>query len=478
MVLFKQFNSFHWEHMSPRYLALVADPDSQSARALQVLLEALGLETVRAHDGNEALRLIGLAEPRLVVAQIALEPIDGYALSSRLRQKEPTRTIPIVLVGHEDARAGRLAALRAGADDFLSLPLDEEEAKLHFRALLRRLSLGSQNGSGPRNQKGAPRAHEVHENELEEPLRPARPASRQLYRSTVEEIREICTRVEKGELPNLRGLEETASQIVRATRDSTDPLQRALGPREALDWAAHQVNVAILALTLARELELNKDELRLLALAALVHDLGMLKVPSSILEAPRSLRVSERERVKEHPRHTYEILRAGGLGEEVARLALQEHERESGQGYPHGLRGAEIGELAKILGVADVFEACTHPRPYAKTFIPYEAVQVLLEMRDVFFHSRYIKALMNALTVYPIGSYVLLNTGEIARVSATNRKNLMRPEVEVLWDKKGRTLSEVKRLDLSQLPFLFINKPLSPDALPELHKLEEASPSS
>lgn len=87
-------------------------------------------------------------------------------------------------------------------------------------------------------------------------------------------------------------------------------------------------------------------------------------------------------------------------------------------------------------------------------------------MRGDFFHQRYIKALMNAVTVYPLGSYVQLNTGEKGRVLATNRKNLMRPTVELLWNARGGRLGSPKTVDLSESPFLFVSKPLSEELLP------------
>jgi hypothetical protein len=117
--------------------------------------------------------------------------------------------------------------------------------------------------------------------------------------------------------------------------------------------------------------------------------------------------------------------------------------------------------------MADVYEACTHARSYRKTFIPYDALQELIEMRGDYFHPRYIKALMNALTIYPLGSYVQLNTGEVGRVRATNRKNLMRPEVELLWNTRGDRLSARRIIDLAENPFLFVSKPLYEEQLPQ-----------
>jgi HD-GYP domain-containing protein (c-di-GMP phosphodiesterase class II) len=252
---------------------------------------------------------------------------------------------------------------------------------------------------------------------------------------------------------------------VRETQQTQAALGLALQKTEIEDLAAHHVNAAVIGLTISRELGLTPDLLDQFSLLALVHDLGMTKVPSSILYAPRRLTREEFRQVMEHPGYTYELLKS--VGEEtLAEMAYQEHEREDGRGYPRGLKGDRIHELAKILAVADVFEALTHARSYRKAFIPYNALQELLEMRGDGFHPRYIKALLNALTVFPLGSWVRLNTGETGVVRTTNAKNLMRPVVEIVWDAKGDPLERYKTVDLAESPFLFIDKPLYEDQLP------------
>jgi hypothetical protein len=87
-------------------------------------------------------------------------------------------------------------------------------------------------------------------------------------------------------------------------------------------------------------------------------------------------------------------------------------------------------------------------------------------MRGEFFHPRHIKLLLNALTVFPAGSWVQLNTGESGRVERTHKNNLMRPIVQVVWNAKGERLDQEKTVDLSKNPFLFVNKPLYEDQLP------------
>lgn len=429
---------------------VVADPDSGTVAQLLPVLSELGLKPVPAGDGVEATRLVERERPVLVIAEIDLEILDGAALCARLRGDELTRTTPILLLGTGDERENRLAALRAGADEFLSKPIDVGEAKLRLATMMHRVAqLSGDNGDST-------------ETALRGGVNDTSPEHR-LYGRLVGRVNEVLEQVRNDEPLSLAFLEVAAVEL---TERSAGMVALALDKRAAGDLAAHHVNVAILASILARELGLSEAERHRAGVLGLVHDLGMVKLPESILSAPRRLSAAELRKVWEHPRYTRELLEAAGF-DELAELAHQEHEREEGQGYPRGLKGNQIHELAKIVGVVDVYEACTHPRVYSKTLTPYDAMQELIEMREEYFPARHIKALMYALTVYPVGSHVQLNTGEIGRVRSTSRKNLMRPVVEVFWNARRQPLQLTKTVDLAESPFLFVSKPLYEDQLPD-----------
>jgi HD-GYP domain-containing protein (c-di-GMP phosphodiesterase class II) len=434
-------------------LALVADSNSEIFAQLQPVLTALGLEPVCANSGARALQIIEETSPSLVLAETELGGLDGFALCARLRQYEPTQSIPIVLLGTGDDRERRLAALGAGADDFIAIPLDAEDARLRLAALLRRARLKS-SANGKKRAQSTPKS-----------TPPATESAQNSYSQLVRLVNDALEQARADETIDLKDIRVASRSLVKDIVQTRSAIGLALQSTEIEDLAAHHVNVAIIGLTLSRELGLTPDLLEQLTFLALVHDLGMTKVPSSILYAPRRLTRGEFHRVTEHPGHTREMLKSAGH-EALADMAYQEHERESGQGYPRGLKGDQIHELAKILAVADVFEALTHPRSYRKALIPYDALQELIEMRGDYFHPLYIKALMNAVTVFPLGSWVQLNTGETGVVRSTNAKNLMRPVVEIIWNIHGERLEHEKKVDLAESPYLFINKPLYEDQLP------------
>src|SRR3972149_505092 len=436
--------------MAARKLAVFANLGEDIRIELQPVLSELGLAMVSAQDDVEALRLVGAKKAGLVLADAS----TGTALCMRLRQEESTGNLPIVLIGAEEGREARLAALRAGADEVFCEPLDQEDVRLRLNALLRRARLQSSgNGGSLRSVPRAPPSKVGDE--------------RQLYLETVSLVEEVLVQIRNDTTADLTELPKQAAPLVESMAGSETMVALALGPRQANDLAAHHVNVAILGLAIARELELPQPTLERFAFLGLVHDLGMAKIPTSLLYAPRRFSRDEFRLITEHPGYTREILRrAGAEYHDIADIAYQEHERETGQGYPRGLRGEQIDELAKIVGVADVHEACTHARTYRKTFIPYEALQELIEMRGDHFNPRYINALRQSRTRYPLGSYVQLNTGEIGRVRATHRKNLMRPTVELLWNARSERLGSPKAVDLAESPFLFVSKPLHEEQLP------------
>jgi len=128
----------------------------------------------------------------------------------------------------------------------------------------------------------------------------------------------------------------------------------------------------------------------------------------------------------------------------------QVYERENGSGFPMGLAGAEIRPEAKVLAVADVFEACIHPRPYRDPLTGYQALYMLSETPQ--FSPSVVRSLVRAVTLFPLHEVLKLSTGEIVRVVRLNRNHPERPVVRVLRESDGRWVTSGKLLDLAQLP--------------------------
>ena len=251
--------------------------------------------------------------------------------------------------------------------------------------------------------------------------------------------------------------------------DSVDALYRkAIYTRETLDpFISHFVNVAIYALKIGTGLKYGENELTELGIAALLHDMGMAKISRHIVKKSEKLTPGEFELIRKHPQYGYEILLT--LGEDyrwLAEIAFQEHEREGGQGYPQGSKGDSIGEYAKIIGVVDIYEALTHPRVYRKRFLPYEAVKEIIESQRGFFHPKIMKVLITQLSVFPLHSYVRLNSNVIGEVIETSESQPLRPTVQIMYDSQGKRVREKRIIKLAGNPILHITDSIFEEDLP------------
>jgi HD-GYP domain-containing protein (c-di-GMP phosphodiesterase class II) len=236
---------------------------------------------------------------------------------------------------------------------------------------------------------------------------------------------------------------------------------------DQVDLPGHMVNTAIFAVKIGQGAGCSDEELPWLALAGSLHDLGMVILPSRILEKPESLSDEERALVRHHPEKGFRLLQAlGSEYEWLSNVALQEHEREDGSGYPRGLKGDEIHDFSKIVGLADVYEALTHGRPYRQMRVAFDVVKELISSERSKFPDRLLKGFIRGLSTFPVGSYVRLNSQEIARIISTNPAFPLRPVVEIVAGPKAEPLASPRQMDLSNNTLLYITEAYSP-ALPE-----------
>jgi len=220
-------------------------------------------------------------------------------------------------------------------------------------------------------------------------------------------------------------------------------------------FSVHSVNVAIYAIKIGLGLQYDREALLRLGVLGLVHDIGQARLPAGLLAKPGPLTDEEWRLVREHPRHSASILRQWGEAYAwMADIVVQEHEREGGQGYPEGLRGNQIHAYAKVLGLADVYEALTHARPYRK-------VKEILASQKDFFPIPILKSMVAHLSVFPLQSYVLLNSKAIGQVVATHETAPLRPLVRLLYDSQGKPVQGEKLVDLRSNQLLYITDTLS-----------------
>lgn len=195
----------------------------------------------------------------------------------------------------------------------------------------------------------------------------------------------------------------------------------------------HSVNVSVLALALGRHLGLVKGELRRLGIGAILHDVGKMRVPEEILHKPSRLTDAEFTVMKTHPLHGAKILMSTrALPEDCSSVALNHHERFNGVGYPRGLSGLAIGKFGLISSLADVYDAITSNRVYHTGMPSHQAVQKIYEWTKTDFYPLYAQKFIQCLGIFPIGSVVRLDTGEVGVVARQNHDQLLRPWVRIV----------------------------------------------
>ncbi len=180
----------------------------------------------------------------------------------------------------------------------------------------------------------------------------------------------------------------------------------------------HGIKTALLSMTLATQMGFGEDQVTDAGVAALVHDLGMLKVPPHIRAAQRRLTPVEWQLVREHPTHTLNILdKLTGVNDSVKTAAYQVHERCDASGYPRHRHAQFIHPMAKVIAVADTYAALTDDRAYRKSMTGHEAMKTILREVQAGKHDRSVaRALLDTMSMFPVGTMVSLSDSRTARV--------------------------------------------------------------
>jgi HD-GYP domain-containing protein (c-di-GMP phosphodiesterase class II) len=198
----------------------------------------------------------------------------------------------------------------------------------------------------------------------------------------------------------------------------------------------HSVNVCALSLLIGVAQGLDRGDLRSLGLGALLHDVGMADC-ADLAAKPGALTATEWERIRRHPVAGFEMLRTrAGVHLFSAHIAFQHHERLDGSGYPRGLRAERILPFAKVVAVADAYDAMVAERPYRPAMPAHAAVAELLTMAGTKFDATVVHKLSRRLATYPNGAVVRLNTGELAAVCGQGTRP-EHPVIRIVSDPRG-----------------------------------------
>lgn len=191
----------------------------------------------------------------------------------------------------------------------------------------------------------------------------------------------------------------------------------------------HSVDVATISMIVAKKQGLPKAQIREIGVAGLLHDVGKIKIPSEILNKPGRLDDNEFAIMKQHPVFGYELIKdRNEFGPAVALGVLQHHEKTNGTGYPMKMPAEKICPYAKILSVADIYDALVTERPYKAAFSQRDAVEMIMSMTAEL-DMNAMKSFLESMILYPVDTIVELSNGESAKVVKNNPHYILRPVV-------------------------------------------------
>jgi len=212
----------------------------------------------------------------------------------------------------------------------------------------------------------------------------------------------------------------------------------------------HSVSVCALMVALARELGLDEATTREAGIAGLLHDVGKMLVPEHILNKPGRLSDDEFAQMRTHPERGHEALvRSGNVPEGALDVCLHHHERFDGSGYPQGLGGEKISLLARMGSVCDVYDAITSDRPYKQAWRAADSLGRMAQWQG-HFDTRIFHAFVRTVGIYPMGTLVKLQSGNLAVVVDQSARDLTRPLVRVFFSTRSNQRIPPFELDLAR----------------------------
>ncbi|MCX7044746.1 MAG: response regulator [Candidatus Sumerlaeota bacterium] len=334
---------------------LAVDDEEINLRLYTAILAPLNYEVISAHNGKEALEQARAGNPDVILMDAMMPVLNGFEALKVLRESEDTRQTPVVIVSGLQEVSDRVRAFEAGADDFLTKPVDESELKARVRSLVK------------------VKAYNDHARD---------------YRMTLEA--EVSKRTEE--------LAEALRQVESASLETIYRLSKAAEYRDK-HTGAHLQRMSHYAAAVARQMGQDESFVKALLYAAPMHDIGKIGIPDRILLKPGKLDPDEWEIMKQHAAIGAKILEGSNAPViQLAReIALAHHEKWDGSGYPAGLAGEAIPLSGRIATIADAYDALCSRRPY-KAPLPAEQVLDILrigrgrhydpEAADAFFSAR------------------------------------------------------------------------------------------
>ena len=266
--------------------------------------------------------------------------------------------------------------------------------------------------------------------------------ARQVHQDAEGYIAKVFENLRLGEPLQVEEAKVIVSEMINSIMRNPDALL-LLSNLKAYDEGAvtHSMNVCTMALTFGRFLGLDKNQMHELGFAALLHDIGETKVPKHILEKRFGLSPEEVQQMQSHVELGAEILRQQKeIPASAIDVAYSHHERINGSGYPRKLQGDAISFFAKIIAILDVYDRLTHAAKHNRYVTSTNALKNMYDYRGRFFDSELIEKFIQCLGIYPVGSVVELNSGEVGVVISISPENHLLPKLMLVRDKQKKPI--------------------------------------
>lgn len=290
----------------------------------------------------------------------------------------------------------------------------------------------------------------------EVPMETELPRAREVLFETERIVADLFHKLEKSDEADVAETTAVMNTMVESVVRNPDALTLLARLRRKSEYVyEHALNVSIYALAFGRHLGFDRPELLQLGLGGLLLDAGAAQVPGELLARPGPLSDVEYAAVKRHVKYGVQIVtERWALAGLAVDMVHGHHEREDGSGYPRKLQGKDIPVPAKMAAIIDCFDALTSHRPYARVHSPYEALQMLYDWSKRTLNPALVEEFIQCLGIYPVGSLVELNSGEVGLVVAHNRVRRLKPRILVLLDRDKEPYASPIMLDMLQDPAL------------------------
>jgi HD-GYP domain-containing protein (c-di-GMP phosphodiesterase class II) len=295
-------------------------------------------------------------------------------------------------------------------------------------------------------RNGNPQQLNTDERELKRELVEARKA----HESAEQVVDDIFSRIEAGKAIDLGNVQEALDPMIESIFRNDDAMSWLARMKRKNDYIYdHSLSSSVWAMMLGKHLGFAPDEIKVLGMGAMFMDVGKTGIPTELLVRNGPLDDEEKALMRSHVEQSVSIVSGiEGIDPRVEQMVRLHHERFNGQGYPDGIAGSDIPMFARIAGLVDTYDAMTASRPYAQPQSTYDAMRQLNRLSSVEFAEELVEQFVQAIGVFPVGSLVELNTGEVGIVIAQNRVRRLRPKVMVVLDESKNPLQIDRIVDL------------------------------